>query len=133
MIEKSLAQPAHQSTTRVERGRDLYAEHADEITYQDGVWYVPSEHEATSVYEVALGRRGESCECIDFEIRHPEGGCKHIVAATIARAKSTTCSCCGTRVPWRFVTEVQEEHESLTWFVGDLLCFSCLYDHGGIS
>ncbi|MCA1670752.1 MAG: hypothetical protein LC799_00615, partial [Actinobacteria bacterium] len=45
LIKQSLAQPAHlktEPTTRVDRGRDLYAEHADEITYKDGSWFVPS-------------------------------------------------------------------------------------------
>ncbi len=126
LIEKSLAQPAHQSTTRIERGRDLYTEHADEIRFDevDKVWLVPSQHEATSVYEVALGRRGESCECADFEYRGES--CKHIVAATLARAKSTTCSCCGKRVPWKFVTEVQEDDGLLSWFPGDVLCSDCV-------
>jgi hypothetical protein len=55
--------------------------------------------------------------------------CPHIYAATIARAKSMTCSCYGQCVPWRLVTEVQEEHELLSWFVEDRLCVDCL--HGG--
>jgi hypothetical protein len=33
----------------------------------------------------------------------------HVTAATLARAKSTTCSCCSNRVPWRFVNEIVED------------------------
>jgi hypothetical protein len=109
--------------TRELRGIALFRDLADEIRFEDGIWFVPSQHEATSVYEVVLGRRGESCECQDFE--HLGESCKHIVAATIARAKSTTCSCCGNRVPWKNVTEVQEEDGLLAWFVGDRLCDAC--------
>jgi hypothetical protein len=69
---------------RVLRGQELYAEHAGEIRFEDGVWLVPSQHDTTSVYEVRLGRRGEDCECRDFERRHRS--CKHVVAARIAEA-----------------------------------------------
>ncbi len=115
------------TTTRELRGLTLYREHENEIVFEDGVWFVPSQGSGTSVYEVTLGRRGESCECADFE--HRGESCKHIVAATIAKAKSTTCSCCGNRVAWRFATEVQEDDELLSWFVGDRLCADCV--HGG--
>ena len=30
----------------------------------------------------------------------------------------------------RDLTEVSEEHESLTWFVGDELCKECAKNHG---
>jgi hypothetical protein len=133
MDTRSLAQPAPPSTTRVQRGRDLYTEHAAEIRFDsaDKVWLVPSQHDLTSVYEVVLGRRGESCECRDFEFRGL--ACKHILAATIAHAKTATCSGCGDRVRHRDLTEVLEDHESLTWFPGDQLCDPCLHDHGGIA
>jgi hypothetical protein len=126
MATTSLPASREEATTRVQRGRDLYTEHADEIRFDsvEKVWLVPSQHDGTSVYEVVLGRRSESCECRDFEFRG--GSCKHILAATIARAKSTTCSCCGERVPWKRVTEVQEEDELLAWFPGDVLCDDCV-------
>jgi hypothetical protein len=128
LTDQSLAQPAHQSTTRVERGRDLYREHSDVITFEDGTWYVPSQHNGTSLYEVVLGRRGESCECRDFEFRG--GPCLHIYAATIARAKTRQCAGCGLRFPHREVIEVQEDHDSLTFFVGDPVCASCALAYG---
>src|SRR3954468_2603902 len=115
---------------RIDRGRDLYCEHADEITFEYGVWYVPSQHDATSVYEVVLGRRGESCKCHDFEYRQPEGGCLHIIAATIARAKSRQCAGCGQRSPHQEIVEVQDWHESLVFFEGDPVCIGCSRAHG---
>ena len=128
MTTTSLAQV--ERTTRAERGLALFEEHGPEIRFEDGVWLVPSKHEATSVYEVTLGRRGEFCECADFEIRHPDGGCKHIVAATIARAKTAVCDGCGQRHRRRDLYEVEEHHESLTFFEGDELCEECALSHG---
>jgi SWIM zinc finger len=125
MAKASVADSVRTPETREQRGLQLWEDHADEITHENGVWLVPSQHDATSVYEVTIGRRGESCECEDFE--HRGQSCKHIHAATIAKAKTTPCSCCGQRVPGRFVTEVQEEHGLLAWFVGDRLCADCIH------
>jgi hypothetical protein len=133
VTKTSLAQPAHQSTTGVDRGRQLWEEHADEIRFDSAekVWLVPSQSSGTSVYEVTLGRRGEFCECADFEFRGE--ACKHIIAATISKAKTAICSGCGDRFRHRELEEVTEEHNSLTWFVGDELCPGCLLQHGGIA
>ena len=132
MTEVSLAQESATTTTRELRGLALFEEHGSVIRFdpRERVWLVPSQHDATSVYEVTLGRRGESCECADFEIRHPDGGCKHIVAATIARAKTAPCMGCGNRVRHRDLHEVHEDHESLTFFEGDRVCEGCAYAHG---
>jgi SWIM zinc finger len=116
---------AHPSTREL-RGIALYQEHRDEIRYEDGLWYVPSQNDVTSVYEVVIGRRGESCECRDFE--HRGGRCLHIYAATIAKAKTAPCSGCGKRYRHRHLTEVSEDHLSL--FEGDLLCPECCLAHG---
>ncbi len=129
-----IAQPEQRTTReRSLRGLALYREHANEIRFDsaDKVWLVPSQSSGTSVYEVVLGRRDEFCECRDFEFRGE--ACKHILAATIARAKTATCSGCRRRVVARSLEEVTEDHESLTWFVGDLLCPECIRDHGGIA
>lgn len=91
-------------TARVLRGQALYREHADEIRFEDGVWCGPSQHDATSLYEVRLGRRGEMCERRDFEFHG--GSCKHIVAAIVARAKTACCVGCGQRFPHRELVEV---------------------------
>lgn len=117
MVKSSLAHPV---PARVLRGQELYREHSGEICFEGSVWYVPSQHDATSVYEVLLGRRGEMCERADFE--HRGSTCKHIAAATIARAKTAPCVARGQRFPRREPVEVTEDHESLTWFVGDKLC-----------
>jgi predicted nucleic acid-binding Zn finger protein len=114
---------AHQSTTsRIERGRKLFEEHAGEITFlENDVWLVPGSRDGTN-YLVNV--RLERCDCADFE--HRGQPCKHVIAATIADAKSVSCSCCGERVLGRFTTEVTEEDELLSWFEGDLLCAECI-------
>lgn len=117
-----------ETNPRVLRGRELYREHADEITYdvRERVWYVPSEHDATSLYEVRIGRHGESCECADFE--HRNATCKHIYAASLAKAKTASCSGCSRRFKHRDLVEVGDD--SLTFFEADLLCRTCARDHG---
>lgn len=85
MIEKSLARSAQNLTTRTERGRQLYAEHADEIRFEGGVWLVPSCSDLTSLYEVTLGLR-PSCECMDFDYNGHREPCKHILACQLAEA-----------------------------------------------
>jgi hypothetical protein len=130
MATTSVPVDRRESTTRGQRGCGLYREHAEEITFEDGIWYVPSQHDVTSVYEVVLGRRGDACECEDFEYRHPEGGCLHIIAATIARAKTRQCAGCGQRFPHREIVEVSVGHESLVFFIGDPVCTSCGLAHG---
>jgi hypothetical protein len=131
VIDQSLAQPGQESTTRTQRGRDLYRQHADEITFEQGVWYVPSQHDSTSVYEVRLGRR-ESCECIDYGLHGHEDhfACKHIICATIARAKTRQCAGCSKRFPRREVVEVLDWHESLVFHEGDTVCAACALAHG---
>jgi len=128
MAVKSLAGSPPESTSRIERGRRLYAEHGDEIRFDEGVWLVPSRHDATSVYEVTLGRRGEYCECKDFEYRSPAAGCVHIIAATLRRAKTFRCEGCGDRFPDRERVEVGEDN--LTFFEGDALRSECGRAHG---
>jgi hypothetical protein len=122
---------AQRPTTRIERGRRLFAEHDSEIRFDpvEKVWLVPSQHDATSVYEVTLGRWGEFCECKDFEYRSPAGGCVHIIAATIAKAKTFRCEGCGDRFPMSRVFEVLDT-DHLTFFEGDRLCKECALHHG---
>ena len=120
---------AHPSTREL-RGIALYREHGEEITYLNGVWFVPSQNGATSVYGVVLAPRGESCECADFEFRGGSEACKHVIAATIARAKTAPCAMCGTRHKHRDLHEVGDDN--LTCFEGDLLCPGCAADHGGL-
>jgi hypothetical protein len=128
MAVETIAHPAPQTTTRIDRGRALYLEHSDEIycvRYHEGwFWLVPSASDAESCYEVRLGRR-ESCECADYSHHGHLEPCKHVVAATIARAKTRQCAGCSKRFPRRETVEVHEEHASLTFFVGGVVCASC--------
>jgi hypothetical protein len=125
MATSSVAPSAHPST-RESRGLQLFRDHAEEIVFEDGVWLVPSQHDTTSVYEVTIGRRGESCECEDFE--HRGIACKHIHAAIIARAKTASCAGCGGRFRHRELYPVPGDN--LTFFEGELLCRSCGLAHG---
>jgi hypothetical protein len=68
MATTSLPASAKEATTRVQRGRDLYAEHADEIRFEHGSWYVPSATVEGRFYAVRLGPV-ERCECPDHEHR----------------------------------------------------------------
>ena len=90
--------------------------------------YATTSDGGTSVYEVTLGRKGESCERRDFEFHGDRQPCKHIVAATIARAKTGRCDGCGERFPRRDMYEVPDDH--LTFFEGDELCRPCAGRHG---
>ncbi len=136
MIEQSLAQPAHPTTPAyVLRGLGIYELHADEIldSYQGGGRYiVPSGTTASGLYEVRVGTRPErnKCECRGFA---SHGHCSHVVAASRVAKKSAVCDSCGERRWDRELVEVTEDHDSLTWFVGDRLCGGCLSVHGGIS
>ncbi len=90
---------------------------------------MPSESNVERFYVVDL--KEGTCPCAD---RTPAGEVdKHITAARYVKAKTATCAGCRRRIRHRALTEVAEDHASLTWFVGDLLCWSCLHDHGGIA
>jgi hypothetical protein len=129
MANTSVPTFPREATTRIERGRRLYAEHADQIWFDRRLrcWIVPSQHDGTSVYEVHLAAE-EVCECKDFEYRSPEGGCVHIIAATLCKAKTFACCGCGDRFPNRELYEVPDGH--LTFFEGDALCEECAGWHG---
>ncbi|MDP9487228.1 MAG: hypothetical protein M3Q49_15850 [Actinomycetota bacterium] len=140
MIDQKSSATAHPSTPEltpgyVLRGLGLYELHRDDIlaSYQGGGrWLVPSGTDAGNVYEVRTGTRPERnrCECRGFSShRH----CSHVVAAGRVAKKSGVCDSCGERRWDRELFEVTEDHDSLTWFVGDRLCGGCLSTHGGIS
>ena len=135
---KSLAQPTRPSTPEpvyVLRGLGLFELRADEIlgSYQGGGRFVvPSGSAANRLYEVRIGTRYERnrCECRGWvAYKH----CSHLVAATRVAKKSAVCDGCGQRRWNRDLDEITEDHDSLTWFVGDLLCSGCVRAHGGIS
>lgn len=127
MAITTIAQPTRTSTPvdRIAEGRGLYAELGHTFRHELGAWIVPSRTGEGRVYEVRLGPI-ERCECRDYEFRGAR--CAHIVAASIAQAKSRVCSYCGQRVLGRFLSEVQEGDGLLSWFVGDELCADCIKD-----
>jgi hypothetical protein len=126
LMARTKSSAAAHPSTREARGLALYREHADEITFSEGVWLVPSLSEETTVYEVRIGTRSASCECRDHGFRHID--CIHIHAATIAKAKTRTCDACGGRFRGRNLVEVGDD--SLTFFEGDELCRPCARAHG---
>ena len=115
--------------TRHQRGIVVAQEHFEEIVrVAPWEWEVPS-CTGTSSYRVNL--KTETCSCPD---RPPEGErCKHETAARYVKGRTGTCSGCSGRFRHTKLVEVQEDHESLTWFPGDLLCAGCVRDHGGIA
>jgi hypothetical protein len=122
---------APSAPTREQRGLQLYRDHAEEIVFEHGVWLVPSQHDVTSVYEVTLGRRGESCECRDWEFRG--GQCAHVYAATVARSKTATCSSCNERFPRLGTVEVGPEQAEASLgeaLEGERYCRPCARRRG---
>ncbi len=122
MAAPSLARSGYENTpSYVDKGRALYLEGFELFRYLGrGRWIVPSATVEGRVYEVDL--RSDRCECLGYgSHRH----CCHLVAATIASAKTGVCSCCGGRVPNPELYEVAEEDELLSWFAGDMVCRDC--------
>jgi uncharacterized Zn finger protein len=77
--------------TRIGRGIQLHREHGDEITHEGrGVYTVPGCSEGSGSYTVNLAVFGgeESCDCPDRALGSAPV-CKHLVAATVYRAKIT--------------------------------------------
>jgi hypothetical protein len=121
------SQQAASKAAREIRAWKIAEEHAREIAESalGAVYKVPARTDAT--YHVVSLSRG-TCECKDF--RNQVVSCEHLLAAEIVNAKSATCADCNRRFLGRDLYEVTEDHESLTWFVGDLLCGSCAIGHG---
>ncbi len=113
---------------REDWARKVAEEHARQIAESavGAVYKVPGCTGATYYYVVSLSRG--TCECRDFE--HQGASCEHLLAAEIVNAKSAACADCNRRFLGRDLYEVTEYHESLTWFVGDLLCRLCAIGHG---
>ena len=133
MIDSTLAQPAHPSPTRppcrADRALRLYVEHFEEIarSFRAGLYRVPS-CTGAAVYSVRLVPE-PYCSCPDFK----GGPCKHVAAVEVVRKRTAPCSGCGRRFRPGQLVEVEEDHGSLTWFVGDRLCGGCVEAAGGIS
>jgi hypothetical protein len=119
---------AASKTMRKDRARKVADEHAREIAESavGAVYKVPGCTGAASYHVVSLSRG--TCECGNS--RQQGASCEHLLVAEIVNAKSATCADCNRRFLGRDLYEVTEDHESLTWFVGDLLCRSCAIGHG---
>ena len=85
MTNRSVPAPA---TTRELRGLALYRDHADEITHEGhGSYRVPGCSGGTYTVDLAVFTdEPETCSCPDYQ-RHNQT-CKHVYAATVARAKA---------------------------------------------
>jgi hypothetical protein len=126
---QSLAHPEHETIPEyVLRGRGLFETYSETILADylgAGVWLIPSGSSSGTVYETRPGtrRKAARCECRGFYHHHH---CSHVEAASLAARKSAVCDSCGVRRWNSDLTEVFEEDESSCWYVGDLLCQSCI-------
>jgi len=86
-ITKDTAPPPAPSTREL-RGLKLYREHADEVIHEGhGVYMVPGCSGGTYTVDLAVFTdEPETCSCPDYQ-RHKRP-CKHVYAATVARAKA---------------------------------------------
>jgi transposase len=64
------------------KGLEIAARH--KLTYEGGVWLVPSQSNAGTIYRVTLGEL-LGCECDDFQLRRE--ACKHVIAAQLVCAR----------------------------------------------
>src|SRR4051794_4019738 len=132
MAVKTIARPGHETTTEPQpayilRGYGLFALYREDLQYIGaGKWLIPSGSTSDKLYEVRVGVRRLSCECVGF-MNHNH--CSHVVCAELAHKKSAVCDCCGERKYWAELFEVQEEDELLAWYPGDVLCRSCARRH----
>ena len=114
-------------SARLKRGIDLAEERFDEIEkiVSPGPGRSPAARVSSSHVE---DLKNGLCTCPD----HPPEGeqCKHVSVASYRKAKWATCSGCKNRFRHRDLYEVHEDHGSLTWFPGDLLCEGCACDTG---
>ncbi len=126
MIEPSVAHPriVHSpEDARYSRGVAIAINHLREIKrLSPGCYSVPASEPSTA-YVVTV-RPVEACSCEDSLQRNVR--CKHRHAVLYMLRYSGVCEGCGVRHFWRELTEVTEDHASLTYFEGDLLCPECL-------
>ena len=112
-------------TTREDRGLQLFRDHAGEIERIGPHLYSVPSCSGDGVHQVCVREGYEACTCRDFEHRGEEVHCKHIEAAKVWKSRAGECVVCGVHRLMRELVEVQDWHESLTWFVGDILCKGC--------
>ncbi len=126
VIESSLAQPRTVHTpeaVRYSRGIAIATNHLKEIKkLSPGCYSVPAS-KPSAAYVVTV-RPVEACSCEDSLQRNVR--CKHRHAVLYMLRYSGACEGCDVRHFWRELTEVTEDHASLTYFEGDHLCPECL-------
>ncbi len=84
--DTSAPAPPTRKETRADRGLELYRERGHEIeSIGHGRYEVPGCSGGSYTVDLAVFGGEETCSCPD---RHREYSCKHLVAATIFRAKS---------------------------------------------
>ena len=124
-----IAQPAHLDTREL-RALALAEERFEEIalSHRGSTYNVPSLH-GEHGYTVTYTAREEACSCPDWQIRGAT--CYYVMAAAVVRAKTGICSGCGRRFRQRELVEcVEDNHDDLTYFHGDVVCFSCAAEVG---
>jgi hypothetical protein len=135
LTDQTIARSGQETTTEpqppyVLRGHSMFELYRDELTYMGGGrWLIPSGSESGKVYEVRVSTtrpERQRCECTGFQHHNH---CSHLVAASLAHERSAVCDYCGERKYWQELTEVQEEDELLSWYPGDVLCWSCTRHH----
>ena len=129
MAKASLAQIAHDPTTRIGRALTLFEEHGDQIEQLSAdVFAVPSQ-DGLNTYRVDY--YNETCNCPNAE-HHPDLNCKHVLCVGIYHARTFRCDYCGERHPKSERVEVGPEQES--WSMGaregDRFCRGCAGAHG---
>lgn len=122
------------------RGLDLARRKPSEYPYAErparigeGRYRIPSR---TTDRRYLVELEDPSCECSDWWYGNT---CQHLYCAMILdsrrrlrMARLVTCHGCPDRIRYGDTVEVHEDHDSLTCFVGDLLCPDCARQ-GGIS
>jgi hypothetical protein len=134
VIESSVAHPrtVHTGGThtpeavRYSRGIAIATNRLKEIKKLSvGCYSVPAS--TPSAAYVVTVRPVVACSCEDSLRRsHEVGPCKHVHAVRYMLRSTGVCEGCGVRHFWRELTEVTEDHASLTYFEGDHLCPECL-------
>jgi hypothetical protein len=123
--------PQGSEATRELRALALAEERFEEIalSHRGGTYTVPSLH-GNHTHDVTYTAREEGCYCPDWEFGHT---CYHVLATCIVRAKTGVCAGCGRRFRHRELFEcVEDNHDGLTYFDGDLLCRTCA-DNAGVA
>jgi hypothetical protein len=142
---------------RAERGRQFWLTSRQLMTKTGADTYEVPSCSTDERYTVQYGGALESCTCTDYGVHRGEIACKHLTAVGIMHAarrsgvreirlmaaacgdpfsyaaKRDVCSGCGRRFRHQELVEyVEDNHDELTYFDGDLLCPACA-DNAGVE